>query len=100
MKAYQVTNYSKTNPLELVDIKIPTIKDNEVLVKIHAAGVNLLDSMIKTGAFKIFLPYKLPVINGHDMAGKVIKVGSKIKSFKVGDEVYSRVSDFKIGNFC
>ncbi|WP_313578733.1 NADP-dependent oxidoreductase [Chishuiella sp.] len=99
MKAYQVTKYRKKNRLELVDISIPNIKENEVLVEIHAAGVNLLDSMIKTGAFKIFLPYKLPVINGHDMAGKVIKVGSKIKSFKVGDEVYSRVSDFKIGTF-
>lgn len=99
MKAFQVTKYDKTQELKLVDVSIPNIKENEVLVEIHAAGVNQLDSMIKAGTFKIFLPYKAPFINGHDMAGKVVKVGSSVKSFKVGDEVYTRVADFHIGTF-
>lgn len=99
MKAFTVTKYSKTEKLHLAEVTEPVVKQDEVLVQIHAAGVNLLDSMIKKGEFKLFLPYKTPLINGHDMAGTVIKVGSSVKKFKVGDEVYSRVGDYRIGTF-
>lgn len=99
MKAFIFKKYSKKEKLQLADINEPTVKENEVLIQINAAGVNLLDSLIKNGDFKIFLPYKLPLVNGHDMAGVVTKVGSNISKFKVGDEVYARVSDFHIGTF-
>lgn len=99
MKAFQIIKYSKTEKLQLNEVAKPDVKANQVLVEIHAAGVNLLDSKIKTGEFKIFLPYKTPITNGHDMAGVVIKVGSQVTKFKVGDEVYSRVGDFRIGTF-
>jgi len=69
------------------------------LVQVHSAGVNLLDSLIRNGEFKLFLPYKPPFINGHDVAGVVTKIGSKVSKFKVGDEVYSRPSDYRIGTF-
>ena len=99
MKAFIVTKYSKKEKLQLTQVAEPIAKENEVLVQIHAAGVNLLDSMIKQGEFKIFLPYKTPIINGHDMAGTVVKVGSGVNKFKIGDEVYSRVGDYRIGTF-
>lgn len=99
MKAYQVTKYSKKEQLRLTQVAEPTVAENEVLVQIHAAGVNLLDSMIKWGEFKLFRPYKTPLTNGHDMAGVITKVGSKVSKYKVGDEVFSRVSDYKIGTF-
>jgi len=93
MKAFQIKKYSKKEKLELTEVAEPTVKENEVLVEVHAAGVNLLDSKIKTGEFKIFLPYKTPLTNGHDMAGVVVKVGAAVSKFKVGDEVYARVGD-------
>ncbi|TRX03704.1 NADP-dependent oxidoreductase [Flavobacterium gawalongense] len=99
MKAFIVKKYSKKEKLQLTEVAEPIAKENEVLVQIHAAGVNLLDSMIKKGEFKLFLPYKTPIINGHDMAGTVVKVGSGVKKFKIGDEVYSRVGDYRIGTF-
>lgn len=99
MKAFIIKKYSKKEKLQLTEVTEPIVKENEVLVQIYAAGVNLLDSMIKMGEFKLFLPYKTPLINGHDMAGTVIKVGSAVKNFKVGDEVYSRVGDYRIGTF-
>lgn len=99
MKAYQITKYSKKETLKLTEVAEPKVAENEVLVQIHAAGVNLLDSMIKWGEFKLFLPYKTPLTNGHDMAGVITKVGSKVSKYKVGDEVFSRVSDYKIGTF-
>lgn len=99
MKAFIVKKYGKKETLHLTNVADPTINPNEVLVQIHSAGVNLLDSLIRNGEFKIFLPYKTPFINGHDMAGIVTKVGTKVSKFKVGDEVYSRVGDYRIGTF-
>lgn len=73
--------------------------EDEVMVEVHAAGVNLLDSKIRDGEFKLILPYRLPLVLGHDVAGVVVKVGSRVRQFKPGDEVYSRPDDFRIGAF-
>jgi NADPH:quinone reductase-like Zn-dependent oxidoreductase len=99
MKAFIVNRYGKKEKLHLTDWEAPTVNENDVLVQIHAAGVNLLDSLIRNGDFKLFLPYKPPFVNGHDMAGVVTKTGSKVSKFKVGDEVYARVPDFRVGTF-
>ncbi len=99
MRVFTVTKYSDKETLRLNEVPMPVEKDNEVLVQIHATGINLLDSIIKKGEFKFFLPYKLPFILGHDVAGVIIKVGSQVKKFKVGDEIYARPSDFHIGTF-
>ncbi|WP_229598755.1 NADP-dependent oxidoreductase [Runella limosa] len=61
--------------------------------------MNLLDSKIRDGEFKLLLPYKTPFVLGHDVAGIVTKVGPKANKFKVGDEVYARPADFHIGTF-
>ncbi len=99
MRAFVVKKYSKKERLELTNVAEPTINDNEVLVQVNAAAINLLDTLIKNGDFKIFLPYKAPFINGHDMAGIITKVGAGVSKYKVGDHVYARVADYKIGTF-
>ncbi len=99
MKAFIVTRYSKKEKLQFTDIAEPVIKENDVLVQVHAAGVNLLDAKIRNGEFKIFLPYKAPFTLGHDVAGVVTKVGSRVTKFKVSDEVYARPADHRIGTF-
>ena len=99
MKAFVINKYSKNGSLQLTEMSVPEVKDQDILVDIHAAGVNLLDSKIKTGEFKLILPYKLPLILGHDVAGVITKVGKNVKKFKVGDEVYARVRDHRIGTF-
>ncbi|HJY12338.1 MAG TPA: NADP-dependent oxidoreductase, partial [Flavobacterium sp.] len=98
MKAFIINKYTKDG-LQLSDVPSPKIGENEVLVEIYSASINLLDSKIKTGEFKLFLPYKFPLILGHDVAGVITQVGTNVKKFKVGDEVYSRPSDFHIGTF-
>ncbi|MEP6805767.1 MAG: NADP-dependent oxidoreductase [Flavobacterium sp.] len=99
MKAFIINKYSKKESLKLAEVPVPEVKDNDVLVDIYAAGVNVLDSKIKTGEFKLLLPYKLPLIMGHDVTGVITKVGKNVKSFKIGDEVYARPADFRIGTF-
>lgn len=99
MKVFIVKRYGKKEKLHLTTMAEPVVKENDVLIQIHSSGVNQLDSLLKNGDFKIFLPYKPPFKLGHDVAGVVTKVGSKVSQFKVGDEVYSRPSDYNMGTF-
>lgn len=99
MKAFVLDGYGKKRALRLAEIPDPELRDDEVLVQVHAAGVNLLDSKIRDGEFKPILPYRMPLILGHDVAGVVVKVGPSVRLFKPGDEVYARADDFRIGTF-
>lgn len=99
MKAFVVDKYKKKGALRLANVPEPDVQDDDVLVRIHAAAVNLLDSKIRDGEFKLFLPYRPPFILGHDLAGTVVRVGPKVRKFKVGDEVYARPRDHRIGTF-
>lgn len=99
MKAFRLDRYGKKSALRLADIPVPELRDDEVLVEVHAAGVNLLDAKLRNGEFKPILPYRTPFVLGHDVAGKVVKVGQKVQQFKLGDAVYARPDDFRIGTF-
>ena len=99
MKAFVLERYGKGRALRSADMPIPELRDDEVMVEVHAASVNQLDSKIRDGEFKLILPYRLPLILGHDVAGIVVKAGPQVRQFKVGDEVYARVDDFRIGTF-
>jgi len=79
MKAFVVDRYRKQAALRLTDVPTPELHEDEVLVEVHAAGVNLLDAKIRSGEFKLILPYRLPLILGHDVAGVVAKVGRRVR---------------------
>ena len=99
MKAFILGRYSKKNPLQLGQLPMPEPRDDDVLIEVHAAGLNRLDSKIKSGELKMILPYRMPLVLGHDVAGIVTRVGSRVRQFKAGDEVYSRLRDHRIGAF-
>jgi NADPH:quinone reductase-like Zn-dependent oxidoreductase len=99
MKAFILDRYKKKGNLRFGGRPEPTVGDNDVLVEIHASGLNILDSKIRDGEFKLILPYRPPFILGHDVAGTVVRVGSKVRRFKPGDEIYSRPRDGRVGTF-
>jgi len=99
VKAFIVSRYGKKEKLQLVELVEPVVKENDILVQVHSAGVNLLDSKISNGEFKMILPYKTPFILGHDVSGVVTKVGPGVSKFKPGDEIYARPADHRIGTF-
>jgi NADPH:quinone reductase-like Zn-dependent oxidoreductase len=72
---------------------------DDVLVEVEAAGLNPLDSKIRDGAFKPILPYKPPLVLGHELAGTVVAIGAKVRRVKVGDAIYARPRDGQIGAF-
>ena len=99
MKAFLLDRYGSAERVRAGTMPDPEPRADDVLVKIHAAGVNLLDSKIRNGEFKLFLRYHLPLTLGHDVAGVVVRVGSRVRRFKPGDEVYARPADGRIGAF-
>jgi len=99
MKAFILDRYGSADHVRAGDTPDPELREDDVLVQVHAAGVNLLDSKIRNGEFKRILPYRLPLILGHDVAGVVVRVGSRVRRFKPGDEVYARPADGQIGAF-
>lgn len=99
MKAFILDRYGKTVGLRMAEMPEPEVREEDVLVEIHAAGVNVLDSKIRNGEFKRLLPYRLPLVLGHDVAGVVVRVGPEVVRFKPGDEVYARPDTARIGAF-
>ncbi|KRE80999.1 NADP-dependent oxidoreductase [Arthrobacter sp. Soil762] len=97
MRAFVVEKYK--GPLQESNVPEPTVGEQDVLVQVQAAGLNMLDEKIRAGEFKQILPYRLPLIAGNDVAGTVIRVGSKVRAFKSGDEVYARPGQDRIGTF-
>src|SRR5215207_8922429 len=99
MKAFIVDRYGSKDGVRAGEMPDPQLREDDVLVQIHAAGVNLLDSKIRDGEFKRILPYRLPLILGNDVAGVVVRVGPRVRRFKPGDEVYARPDQERIGTF-
>jgi alcohol dehydrogenase len=99
MKAFTIDRYKSKDGGRFVDVPRPAVGDNDVLVQVHAAGVNLLDAKIASGEFKLMLPYRFPLILGNDVAGVVVQVGPRVRAFQPGDEVYARPDKDRIGTF-
>ncbi|MFJ8919931.1 NADP-dependent oxidoreductase [Streptomyces sp. NPDC102415] len=99
MKAFMVEKYGGQAGMRAAEMPAPQVGADDVLVKIHAAGVNPLDLRIPNGDFKAFLPYRLPLVLGNDLAGTVVRVGPSVTGFAVGDEVYARPDKDRIGTF-
>ncbi|MES2102615.1 MAG: NADP-dependent oxidoreductase [Pseudomonadota bacterium] len=98
MKALILKRYGGADQIEYADIPRPAIKPDEILVQVHAAGLNPIDYMIPKGTFKPMLKFQLPATLGSDLAGVVVEVGSRVSRFKVGDAVFASIFDLGIGS--
>ena len=98
MKAFVVARYGK-DEVRAANVPAPVVGSTDVLVKVSAASINPLDSIIRNGEFKQLLKYKPPFVLGHDVAGVVTEVGVDVRGFAVGDEVFARPRDLRIGTF-
>ena len=97
MKALVFKRYGKPDQIVFADVPRPTLKPDEMLVQVHAAGLNPIDTMIPKGTFKPFLRFQLPATLGSDLAGVVVEVGSRVTRFKPGDAVFASIFDLGTG---
>src|SRR5437867_6898831 len=97
MKALVLKRYGGLDQVVFADIPKPALKPDEILVQVHAAGLNPIDYMIPKGAFKAILRFQLPAALGSDLAGVVVEVGSRVTRFKPGDAVFASIFDLGTG---
>ena len=98
MKALTFKRYGKSPEIGLAQVPRPEVKPDEILVEVHAAGINPIDNMITTGLFKPVLKFQLPATMGSDLAGIVTEIGSSVTCFKIGDAVFASVFDLGTGS--
>jgi NADPH:quinone reductase-like Zn-dependent oxidoreductase len=98
MKALTFKRYGKSPDIGITEVPRPTLKPNELLVQVHAAGVNPVDNVVPTGLFKAVLRFQLPATLGSDLAGVVTEVGSRVTRFRPGDAVFASIFDLGTGS--
>ena len=97
MRALVLKRYGKPDQVTFADTPRPTPKPDEILVQVHAAGLNPIDNMIPKGTFKPVLRFQLPATLGSDLAGVVVEVGNRVTRFKPGDAVFASIFDLGTG---
>ncbi|MGA8853188.1 MAG: NADP-dependent oxidoreductase [Christiangramia sp.] len=98
MKALQITKYGDLkDSLKFAEIDKPEISDSEILIAVKAAALNPIDYKLVQGHLKDMLQLDLPAGIGYDVSGEIVEIGSGVKDFEVGDEVFSRVPQEYMG---
>src|SRR5438034_5930893 len=92
MKAVVVHEYGGPEVLKYEEVPRPEPKEDQILVRVMAAGVNPVDALIRSGMFAKYEKDVFPIIPGADIDGVIDKVGSKITKFEAGDPVFAYVS--------
>ncbi len=90
IQAIRVHQYGGPEELKLERIQRPEPQAGEVLIRVHAAGVNPADWKISQGLLKDFLPVQFPYIPGHDLAGTVEEAGPGVTAFQKGQAVFGQ----------
>src|SRR5204862_7603483 len=97
MRALIFKRYGRPDQIAFADIPRPVPKPDEILVQVHAAGLNPIDCAIPKGTFKPILLFQLPATLRSDLAGIVVETGSRVTRFKPGDAVFASIFDLGTG---
>lgn len=99
MRAASIQKYGKQEKVTVGEVATPALRDDDVMVAIQAASVNPLDLKIRNAEVKFIVRSSFPLILGHDLAGVVCATGTNVTQYAVGDKVFARPRDGRIGTF-
>jgi len=99
MKAIRIHSYGGPEVLQYEDAPRPRPRSSEVLIRVHAAGVNPIDWKMRSGSLDGSIQHKLPLIPGWDVSGVVEEVGLGVSQFKKGDEVFAMADPTRDGAY-
>ncbi len=97
MRALVFKRYGGLDQVAFADIPRPVPKPDEMLVQVHAAGLNPVENKIRSGKMKAILRFQLPATLGSDLAGVVVEVGGSVTCFKPGDAVFASIDGLRMG---
>lgn len=93
MKAILIQKFGGPESLEFTEVEKPVINDDQVLIRVVAAGVNPVDTKIRAGVHKSCKDLQLPAVLGKDMSGVVEQIGKHVQGFKPGDAVFGCIAN-------
>src|ERR1700730_18792285 len=99
MIAAFIEGYGQNRVLRVGNLPSPMFGPSDILVRVHAASVNPVDFKLRDGKLRLLRRYRFPLILGHDCAGEVVQIGENVTRFKVGDRIFSRPRNGRIGTF-
>lgn len=99
MKAVFINQYGSTQVLQYGDIETPSLKRDQLLVKVYGSSVNPVDWKIRAGQLQFLTGYKFPLVLGFDVAGEVVEVGESIARFQRGDKIYAYLDSLPGGAY-
>lgn len=91
MKAAVINHYGPPGVFSYLDVDLPAIKPDQLLVKVHASSVNPIDWKIRRGMIQFLTGWSFPMILGFDVSGEVVEIGDRVTQFKPGDQIYARL---------
>jgi NADPH:quinone reductase-like Zn-dependent oxidoreductase len=99
MRAYILNRYGGPENTQLTDVPVPTSGPRDILVQVHAAGLNPVDFKFRQGKLRAISRPKPPFVLGNELAGEIVAVANRVKRFRVGDHVFARVAKDRGGAF-
>jgi NADPH:quinone reductase-like Zn-dependent oxidoreductase len=99
MRAYVLNRYGGPEGSRLMDVTTPIPGPRQILVDVHAAGLNPVDFKFRQGKLGSIYRPKFPFVLGNELAGEVVAVGSEVERFRAGDRVFARVAKDRGGAF-
>src|ERR1700730_16175837 len=99
VQGYVLTRYGGARAMQMREVPKPTAGDREVLIGVHAAGLNPVDASVRRGVARPVWHLDLPIVAGSELSGVVEAVGAGATRFAVGERVYARVDKLKLGAF-
>jgi NADPH:quinone reductase-like Zn-dependent oxidoreductase len=97
MKAARVNRLGAPDVIAIEDIAVPSLGEQDVLVRVHASGVGPWDALVRTG--KSGVPHTLPLTLGAEISGVVEGIGGKTAGFAMGDEVFGATNPLFVGGY-
>ena len=99
MRAFVLTRYGGLDAFELRDVPKPSPGPKEVLIQVHAAGLNPIDYKMSEGGMRVIYRYQLPTVAGNELSGVVAATGAGVTSLAESDRVFARVDKRRLGAF-
>src|SRR5262245_22189768 len=97
MRALVFKRYGGLDQVAFADVPRPVPKPDQMLVQVHAGGLNPVENKIRSGKLKAILRFQLPTTLGSDLAGVVVEMGDSVTRFKPGDAVFASIDGLRMG---
>lgn len=97
--AIVIEEYGHADQLKESNVALPELGEHQVLVKIKATSVNPIDWKLREGYLAQMMPWDFPIILGWDVAGEIVEIGSAVKDWQVGQEIFARPETTRFGTY-